>query len=455
MASAAVIGTAVIPTPAGMNAKISRSIANLDAWLETMRQSGGYGGPVAHWWRQSFAYTGAAIDWRYEGILAGYHHLYSETGAELWLRRLQAATSDVINGQRGDGSYRASQFEMNPGTLGTPHEAAATLGLLIASDVLADQEHALAVARRNLDNIVARLWDADGAGFNDRPGIRGRVPNKLATLAEAFIRYMEITGDDRYVPYAHAAVGDIVRLQVREGRWSGAVHQYAPDNLTGDGRFFPFYNARCVPPLLAAVGFFGDDDYRRAASDIMVFLDASANADGSWPQIVYANGRRAEYPQWIAGAADIVRAYWLMGEQHKTEIALRRILAGQLPSGGVMTAEGFGRRVRTFQSLRRLSRGGDPDAPDVRDAMPVAGWCDKVFRLLVHVLPDGGEPATAHPHVSSDTQTGVRVAYGQSIASLLEDELSLRLLSDKGGGNVVYSWEKSHEWSRGLAGSEF
>ena len=58
---------------------LSARVARIDAWLETMRGSAskgcaaGYGGPVVHWWRQCLLYTGPGLDWRYEGIIAGYH----------------------------------------------------------------------------------------------------------------------------------------------------------------------------------------------------------------------------------------------------------------------------------------------------------------------------------------------------------------------------------------------
>src|SRR5690242_5859072 len=42
---------------------IDRAVAGLDAWLESMRGPGGYGGPVVHWWQQSLIYTGAGLDW--------------------------------------------------------------------------------------------------------------------------------------------------------------------------------------------------------------------------------------------------------------------------------------------------------------------------------------------------------------------------------------------------------
>ena len=51
---------------------LGSAVANLDAWLDTMRSPDGYGGPVAHWWQNCLQFTGAGLDWRYEGII-GMH----------------------------------------------------------------------------------------------------------------------------------------------------------------------------------------------------------------------------------------------------------------------------------------------------------------------------------------------------------------------------------------------
>ena len=62
---------------------ILASCLRLEAWLETMRGPGGYGGPVAHWWQQSLMYTGPGLDWRYEGIIEGYLQLWARTGKQM------------------------------------------------------------------------------------------------------------------------------------------------------------------------------------------------------------------------------------------------------------------------------------------------------------------------------------------------------------------------------------
>jgi hypothetical protein len=63
---------------------IGRAVASLDAWFETMRGPDGYGGPVAHWWQDCLHFTGAGLDWRYEGIIAGYLNLFERTGQTVW-----------------------------------------------------------------------------------------------------------------------------------------------------------------------------------------------------------------------------------------------------------------------------------------------------------------------------------------------------------------------------------
>ena len=69
------------------SARISTVVVSLEAWLETMRGEGGYGGPVAHWWGQCLLYTGPGLDWRYEVIITGYLSLWGRTGEPRWLEK--------------------------------------------------------------------------------------------------------------------------------------------------------------------------------------------------------------------------------------------------------------------------------------------------------------------------------------------------------------------------------
>src|SRR6185369_14937464 len=102
----------------------------LAGWLEATRGDDGFGGPVAHWWRDCLVDCRAGHDWRYEGIVAGYLALAAATGDGRWLAAARRAGDDVVAAQGPDGHYSRSQFEMNPGTAGTPHESGASIGLL-------------------------------------------------------------------------------------------------------------------------------------------------------------------------------------------------------------------------------------------------------------------------------------------------------------------------------------
>ena len=414
--------------------RIAQAIANLDAWLETMRQPGGYGGPVAHWWQNRFQYTGPGLDWRYEGILVGYATLAKKAPEdERWHRRLAAAAKDLIDGQRPDGGYLASRFEINPGSHGTPHEAAASLGLLVAAPFLDHQERALATAKRNLDHLVEQLWD--GNGFADRPGGRERVPNKLATLGHAFITAAKTFGESAFHDYARACFDDVLRLQVPHGPGEGAIHQYAPDGSRGDGRFFPYYNARCVPPLLAAAGALGESRYRSAAESILGFLDRTVDEDGSWPQIIYQGGRSAPWPRWVAGGADISLAYVASGSPVPSA-ALGRILGAQQPTGAFPTGVGFGARV-----TQRMTAG----PADLRDWVPVVGWNDKVLRLLSRLLPTGSVLPVAQ--VNDLREQGQ--VHGRA-AVFDESSTSVNVASDLPAAS--FTWTKSAPWAAACGG---
>ena len=413
-----------------MSVEVAAAVARLAAWLRTMRQPGGFAGPVAHWWQDCLLYTGPGLDWRYEGILAGYRLLYERTGRPEFRERLREAAGDLLAGQRADGHYRGSRFEQNPGVLGTPHEAAATLGLLWALPHLADRDAALAAAGRNLVALVDRLWDPRAGGFDDRPGVPGRVPNKLATMAEALLLHAEAADTEVWLPKARAALDAVVAYQVPSGPLTGAVHQYAPGAGAGDGRFFPYYNARCVPPLVLGARVLATERYRQAAEGIVAFLERSADQDGLWPQIVYSGGGRAPRPRWIAGAGDILRALRAMGRS-VPEAALRRLLAGQLPSGGVRSAEGF---AQPF--------GGRAPAgpPDWRDLLPVVGWNDKALRLLCEFLPEGAElPKVGVEPVELPCRFAGRPAVFR------EDEREVAVIAQ--GGAVRYRWMKADAWA--------
>lgn len=431
--------------PAKRHEALAQRVVNLEAWLQTMYQErgreegghengySGYGGPVAHWWQNRYRYAGPGFDWRYEGILAGYAHLFEKTGSPLWRERLEQGTRDLIQAQtlfNHSGHLPASRFEINPGHLGTPHEAAAALGLVRASMHVADRACTLLSAKRILDALIRALWD--GAGFNDRPDVPGRVPNKLATLAEALLRYTEASGEEGYLPYAAAALDDVCRFQVTSGQFKGAVHQYAPANERGDGRFFPFYNARCIAPLVLGAHLLDAPQYLDVAHAILEFLRTTMSEEGTWAQIIYQGGQRATYPAWLAGSADMLYAYLILGEP-LPGAALTRLLERQSSNGAFPTAYGF---------ERQISQRPPHKVPNVRDVTPVVGWNDKVFRLLGALLPAEVElPAP-------DTRDAVIETHlaGQR-ARFTETRESFAVTFER-TGETFYEWRKQEVWAR-------
>jgi hypothetical protein len=366
-------------------AEITRVVEGLDHWLESMRvawPSPGYGGPVVHWWNHSLAYRGAGFDWRYEGIIAGYLHLWEKTGNDAWLAKARRVGNDLVAAQSPDGHFPNSQFELNPGTGGTPHEAAADLGLLILSRTIrtldpAGSSRYLETARGNLEQFwFDQLWHDPSRTLWDSPGSPGFVPNKAATFIEAVLVMSELDRDhdlvDRYViPTADL----IVSMQVVQpgDRLDGAIAQYRLGTQQVDS-YFPLYIARCVPALFAVAELTGSTRYRDAALRACRFIDRVREPDGGSPQVLYPRNRMNRFPSWIAGAGDIVRAIDLARQNGETIDAgptIDWIVRGARSDGRIATAEGFGRIMPLLSRRDRFA-----------DELGVVGWADKALRAL-------------------------------------------------------------------------
>ncbi|HVX29884.1 MAG TPA: hypothetical protein VHA53_05350, partial [Nitrolancea sp.] len=215
----------------------SSVVLGLDRWFETMRvnwPTPGYGGPVVHWWNHSLAYRGAGFDWRYEGIIDGYLTLWRAMDDARWLARATRAGSDLVAAQLPDGHFRNSAFELNPATGGTPHEAAADVGLLLLAGALRDidpasAEQFLTTARRNLEAYsFDQLWHQPTATLRDGPGEHTFVPNKAATFIDAVLLLSELTTrEDLIERYALPTAARILEMQVadRTSRICGAIAQ--------------------------------------------------------------------------------------------------------------------------------------------------------------------------------------------------------------------------------------
>jgi hypothetical protein len=358
-------------------------IAGLDTWLETMRLPGGYGGPVAHWWRDCLDYTGPGLDWRYEGILCGYLDLWRATSDPIWLGKARRAGDDLLAGQLPSGNFRNSRFEQNPGTGGTPHEAGCDIGLLCLAETLRGLddpawERYFHAAERNLRAYyLARLWDDEARSFRDDPTRPSFVPNKSATLAEALFACARLTGQAEWAErYALPALEAVIAHQHPDG----AICQNS-FGLARVEKYFPYYIARCIPGLLLGWVWSGREIFASAAHMAAGYVLRSRLPDGSFPQVFYPGGKVNKAPRWVAACGDILRVLELAratGFTWNPAPTLEWLLTGRLANGAFRTARGFGQ-------AQPLGRKDDP-----RDGLAVVGWNDKALRFFAG-LARGGE----------------------------------------------------------------
>jgi len=365
---------------AGQDSQLIREVVyGIDRWLDSMRIPGGYSGPVVHWWDDSLAYQGPGLDWRYEGIILGYLNLWMCTGDHCWLLKAQRAGDDLIAGQLPSGNFRNSRFELNPGTGGTPHEAACDLALLRLARALRDiGDDSWGIYKESAcwniqDFYLKCMWSSIDHVFYDDRGFSSFVPNKAATLVEALFEVARISEDDHWIhQYALPTIDAILNCQVRERSFDGAIDQCRNvDQKTG--RYFPLYVARCVPALLEGYEWTRDNRFLGAACRAGEFLIRCRYEDGSFPQVIYSDSRINRYPQWVAGVGDILRVMDSLithGLGYDRQPTLDILLAGRKPDGSICTAKGFG-KVAPFGQQN-----------DFRDELSVCGWVDKAFRYL-------------------------------------------------------------------------
>jgi hypothetical protein len=361
---------------------VAHAVARLDAWLETMRGPRGYAGPVVHWWRHNFLFTDVGLDWRYEGIMAGYLSLWKRSGDDRWLDRARRAGDDLMGGHLASGHFVASAFEMNPASGGTPHEAACDVALLLLAQSLRQQgdpawKQYAECAEHNLRlYYVGQLWDAEARAFRDSPHTPSFVPNKAATAAEAIFLLAEVREDASWVEeYALSTLDRVAACQVRDGGpLDGAIAQNSIGRRRID-KYFPLYIARCVPALMRGYRWANRESLADCAARAVRFLWRCVREDGSLPAVVYPSHRSSFCPSWIAPLGDVLRAADSVPPfecDGRFDAVRRRLLAGQDDSGGIQTAYGFAAQAG----------GRTPPVPDVSDLMHVTGWCDKAFRYL-------------------------------------------------------------------------
>ncbi|MFW5708918.1 MAG: hypothetical protein ACOCX5_01730 [Chloroflexota bacterium] len=413
----------------------------LDQWLETMRGPDGYGGPVAHWWQNSLYYTGAGLDWRYEGIITAYLMLFEKTGDAVWLARARQAGDDLVRGQLPSGNFRHSRFELNPYAGGNPHESGADIGMLRLAETLKAREddgwQAYAdAACRNLREIHMKLlWRDDTQRFYDNLDRTSFVPNKAATLTEALFLYARVCDDETAITrYALPTLDAIIEHQITEGELRGAILQ-ASDNGRPVHWYFPYYVARCIPALLLGYAWNQQQRYLHAARLASEFILKWQDPDGGFVQIVYPKRRYNRYQRWVAGNGDTLRALRLM-RPYGVEADLTRshdwLISQQESMGGYPTAEGFASQI----NQRKPGK-----LPEFRDLLPVCGWTDKAFRYIVDCLPDKvslpSEPPAQQPVEAACTIRGRHAHYK-------EDTSTIEL---KHGRRVLYRWRKGEDWA--------
>lgn len=411
---------------------VDAAISGLDYWLKSMRGEGGYTGPVVHWWENCWLFTGAMIDWRYEGIICGYVELYRKSGDSYWLARARRAADDAVMSQTPDGHFGNSSFQYGAQTGGTPHEAAVDVGLLELAKAMRQRgvsgwERYAASADRNIDSyLLARLWT--GHGFADQPYNPVLVPNKNATAIEALLLSEEVSGR-QVMDFVKPAAEVVLSNQVKTPgpRYGATIHVGTGSHSLAIG----IYTARCVSALVRLAQRTGERGYHEAAVMAGLFLAGLVTSRGTQFGY-YLDERPIGAPEWISPSGDILRALILLSEEieeaRPAARSLVEILVGsQYPTGGIPTAYGFAIRgsSRAWQGL-----------PEFRDVVPVVGWCDKAFRALA-LLADGEVTNRGDKQGSVDvecTWRGARCRYSESSEEMM--------LVDSSSGRTLYRWRK-------------
>jgi hypothetical protein len=421
---------------------IDLAVARLEVWIETLRGPAGalpYGGPVAHWWQQSLLYTGPGFDWRYEGIIFGYLNLWKHTNEPCWLAKARRAGEDLLFSQFPGGHFPFSAFESNPASGGTPHEAAASLGLLELAKALRtanqpDWELYQDAAIRNLRAYyLEKLWDPLARAFRDHPQIASFVPNKAATACQAFFLWSELSGDERWADeYALPNLERILAYQVSsQGTLKGAIAQNSLESRLVP-RYMPFYIARCVPGLVQGYAWSGQEHFLTGASLAMDFVLKQRSPNGLLLPVVYPGGQAHYWPQWVAALGDILLASEMLlpyGFQYDLEELRDCFLSGQDSSGGFQTAIGFASQAN----------GKAEKIPEFRDLLHVAGWCDKAFHWLTNHVSDNTLPAVSCQPFKADC-----VFLGRNL-TFYEDDERVQVTQAR---KTVYLWIKGETWAR-------
>jgi hypothetical protein len=418
------------------NALLAQSLVNLDAWLESMRQVGGFGGPVAHIWRSNYLYCGPMLDWRYEGIILGYLELYRKTGKKLWREKAKQAGLDLAAGQYSCGQFKNSSFERGLIPGGTPHEASTDVALLSLAALLKEEddpswETFYERAVKNIESyLLKHLWT--GKYFRNLPDNDFWVANKSATIMEALLRYHDFlnTKDTVYaktiMQFASQAAESILKLQHPNGG-------IAQSSIRGDSH--TLYTARCIWPLLQLYTVTLRPEHVEAAKKAVGFLVSLSRPEGGFHQVRYENGEIGKYPVWVAACGDILYGLSLLAGKGDSLVQANAnwMLKHQDLCGGIRMSYGFGAWAGNRGGAKRLDFG---------DVLHVCGWNDKAFRFLATLLPEG--QALPEPSIQP---CQIECMFENTKAIYLEDNQKISVQAVK-SQKTLYHWNKNEKWAR-------
>jgi hypothetical protein len=425
---------------------IGNATAKLEHWLETMRGPNGYSGPVIHAHHQSLTYTGPGLDWRYEGIIAGYLQLWEKTGNMEWIQKAIRAGNDLADQQLPNGHFPASQFEMNPASGGELHEASCSVALLRLAlalkrspatlpTYLANSWPTYAIcAKRNLQkHYIARWWQPQSQSFFDTKQVRAPLPQTAAEVGSALFLLSDVYNDDKWMNvYALPLLRYILTCQINlPGQLNGAIGGPSSSDKKNNGYSLQA-TARCVPVLLEGYQRTREEQYLAAAVKAMSFVARWSREDGVLPSSICRQGTAAFYPQWIAPLGDVLyAAHLLTPYEAVTDFSAvqKRLLDGQDCNGAIRTADGFAPSSDDAQT--RL--------PDIRELLHVCGWCDKSFRYFTSQVKS---PLPAQ----IETKTFVSEAkLNGELVTLCENDYAIEISNRF--RRPIYRWYKGAGWA--------
>lgn len=354
---------------------IGDSLQNLMNWLKTMHSNGEYTGPVVHYWRYNLLFTGAATDWRYEGLIEGFLILYNKTKDRRFLEKSMQLSQECLSRLTPKGFYQNSGFEQAPLIGFTPHEASVTKAILNVVLSLRENKDSRykdlwLKAKRNIDVHLRFLWSNNFNAFVELPypiyeskQCTNVNANKNSTISEMFLYAYKLTGDEIYKEKAIKSLSTIKNLQDADGGFYQS--RFGSQKIA-------YYNARCARAFLTAYTVLKDDKYLDWANEIKSFLKPLFNEEKIIFRFGKEKGKVLKYPMWIAGAGDIFFVLYKLDEANfVTEIINKFIKLYQLKSGGFKSFKYYPSKEWCFTEI-----------------LPVVGWNDKIFFLLSNLITE-------------------------------------------------------------------